>query len=418
MHEWFAPQPVGRAWLAAVVFATFTAVAQEGSLAGTLDPIEVPASGDVLAPAIALDASGQRLILTWLERRGDRHTLNWSAFDGNAFGPAQPIAGGENWFANWADTPGLHVAEDGTWIAHWLVKSAAAPYAYDIRTTVSRDRGQSWSIPRTPHRDGTASEHGFVSYYPKTSGAGIVWLDGRNAIVSGDHPHNGAMTLRTATIGDDGRVGSSALLDQRVCDCCRTASAMTDAGPVIVYRDRDEDEVRDISIIRGVAGGWSVPASVHVDGWSIAGCPVNGPDVIARGQVVIVAWFTIGNDEPKVRLARSIDGGRSFQKPLSLSEGTALGRVRLAWHKQGFLLGWMSENPQTGAGELRLARFDANGAMISEQVLSMLESGRVSGFPQLAVLDDQALVVWTESAPGRVGRTQRTLRAGTRPIGD
>ena len=44
-----------------------------------------------------------------------------------------------------------------------------------------------------------------------------------------------------------------AVLDARACDCCQTDAAMTSAGPVVVYRNRTEEEIRDIYIARGTA---------------------------------------------------------------------------------------------------------------------------------------------------------------------
>ena len=48
----------------------------------------------------------------------------------------------------------------------------------------------------------------------------------------------------------DGKVASRAIVDDRVCDCCQTATAMTTKGAVIVYRDRNEAELRDMYVVR------------------------------------------------------------------------------------------------------------------------------------------------------------------------
>ena len=56
------------------------------------------------------------------------------------------------------------------------------------------------------------------------------------------------------------------------------------------------------------------------DGWKIDACPVNGPAVAAAADTVVVAWFTAA-DMPRVRLAYSRDGGRSFAAPIEVASG-------------------------------------------------------------------------------------------------
>ena len=117
-----------------------------------------------------------------------------------------------------------------------------------------------------------------------------------------------------ASLRDHGarwRAGADeAVLDTRVCDCCQTSAAMTAEGPVVVYRDRSEGELRDISIARLRNGEWSEPRTVFRDGWEISGCPVNGPvDRRRSGRRLAVAWFTAANDMSRVKLAFSDDAG-------------------------------------------------------------------------------------------------------------
>ncbi|MER8349348.1 sialidase family protein, partial [Acinetobacter baumannii] len=72
------------------------------------------------------------------------------------------IAEGGDWFVNWADTPHIAATADGALWAHWLQKSAAATYAYDVVLARSADGGASWSAPLRVNDDGTPTEHGFV----------------------------------------------------------------------------------------------------------------------------------------------------------------------------------------------------------------------------------------------------------------
>jgi hypothetical protein len=365
-----------------------------------------PVADGSLAPRLA-QIDDRRTALTWLERSEAGHQLRYAMLEGDRFGPARTVAEG-SFFANWADTPGLTVTQNGAWVAHWLQRSGSGTYAYDVRVALSHDEGRNWSASLTPHRDGTRTEHGFVSYYPDPEGTGLAWLDGRNTLPaptdrSGNghhHAEDGAMTLRTAVLRPDGTLTREALLDDRVCDCCTTASARTSEGPVVVYRDRSESEIRDIGIVRGTPAGWSVPEIVHEDGWKITGCPVNGPAVIAKDQTVIVAWFTLGADEEaRVHLARSEDGGRNFGEPMTFDRGSAIGRVDLAWRgpepRSEVLLSWMARDGE--GAQLRLARLDGEGALLERRNVIRLPGSRGNGFPRLLTLDEgDAVFTWTE----------------------
>lgn len=394
-------------------------------------PLDSPAGPSSLAPSLASTADGGP-VLSWLEASDDGHVLQFSVFDGEAFGPVGEIARGTDWFANWADMPGVHVMPNGEWLAHWLVKSGPATYAYDVVMARSADGGQTWSEPFSPHDDGTQTEHGFVSYFDWTEqSTGVVWLDGRETAVeqvSGhDHGHDahahhghgaGAMTLRTARVGIDDAVTGGLVLDGQVCDCCQTAAAMTDQGPVVIYRGRDDDEIRDIRVVRHVQGRWTEPELLHADGWRIGGCPVNGPALIARGELAIAAWFTMADGVPQVRVAMSRDAGQSFSAPLSLGEGSAMGRVDLSWMPDGVLLSWMD---QDGAdARIMLTRLSDSLEIIGESSPLALSAARISGFPRLAELDDgRVLMAWTGVGEDRRGKVRVALfgERSNRPAG-
>lgn len=205
------------------------------------------------------------------------------------------------------------------------------------------------------------------------------------------------MTLRFATVDAAGKISDPALLDERVCDCCQTASAMTEMGPVVIYRGRSADEIRDIRVVRRLDNGWTDPVKVHDDGWRIQACPVNGPALIARGAELAAAWFTLGADgTPRVEVVGSRDAGASFRHLATLGQDQALGRVDLAWWGQGFLVSWLDQ--VDGTAQLRVAHFDQHGELAGMHELAALDAGRVSGFPRLIGLANrQLLVAWTGS---------------------
>jgi hypothetical protein len=212
------------------------------------------------------------------------------------------------------------------------------------------------------------------------------------------------MTLRGAVIGSDGRrIGEDAEIDGRVCDCCQTDVAITDEGPVVVYRDRGEGEVRDIAIVRREAAGWSLPVFVHEDRWRIDACPVNGPAVDARGQAVAVAWFT-APDRPRVRVAFSSDGGRSFGPPVEVASGRVAGRVDIVLLADRLaVVSWLQSS--AGGAEIRAQPFTPTKSAGPAVVIAATTIQRPSGFPQMVRAGKGLMFAWTDSGESPRVRT-------------
>jgi hypothetical protein len=357
-----------------------------------------PAAAGSRFPHLASRRGGV-LVMSWLEPAGrGEFALRFATWTRGAWSSAGTVATGRDWFVNWADFPSVVSIDDRLWAAHWLQQKPGNVYAYDVRVAMSTDAGRTWSTAVAPHDDGTSTEHGFVSLFEDGGVARVVWLDGRNT--SGAHDHSsgagGAMTLRSTSIGADAREqGPDIELDSRTCDCCQTDAARTREGSVVVYRDRSEAEVRDIALVRHTAAGWSAPVPVASDGWRIDACPVNGPAVDARGDTVVVAWFT-APDKPRVRLAFSTDGGRTFTPPIEVAAGKVAGRVDVVLLPDGrAAVSWLADRP--GAAEITVQAFTAEGPAGAAAVIAHSDIARSSGFPQMVLGDGGLLFAWTRS---------------------
>ncbi len=352
-------------------------------------------------PNLAAGPSGQ-LVLSWQEPTGDETALRYSTFEGDAWSEPRTVASGDRWFVNWADFPSVVPVNEDLWAAHWLAKREGGTYAYDVAVAISTDAGATWSPPVTPHGDGTATEHGFVSLFPVNGKAGALWLDGRNMSPDSGHAHGGeggAMTLRSAAIDREARLSGSALVDDRVCDCCQTDVALAGRTPVAVYRNRDGAEIRDIYVTRLEADGWTTGTPVANDRWEIAGCPVNGPAVDAREQRVAVAWFTASGNEPRVRYAVSGDDG-AFGPPVDIASGDTLGRVDIVLLDDGGAIVSQLRNVGDGTAEVVLHRVRPDGSPVEWVTAARTGAGRLSGFPQLARYGDDLVIAWTDAGAG------------------
>lgn len=364
-----------------------------------------PAAGVAMAPNFGAAREGP--LLTWLEKLpAGGHALRFSRRRGAAGGAGAwsapvTIAAGTDFFANWADFPAAAEAADGSLIAHWLAKTGADTYAYGIHLARSTDGGASWKAIGLLHDDGIPAEHGFVSFVPDGKGLRAFWLDGR------DTPAGGAMALRTAAISA-AAVGRSEVLDPKVCDCCQTGAAVGAAGPLVVYRDRSDAEIRDMSIVRRLDMGWSAPATVHADGWKIPGCPVNGPSVAAADSRVAVAWFTDAAPGARVQAVFSDDGGKSFGAPILVDDARPLGRVGLQLAGADAVVVWLATAGDRA--QVRMRRVGAGGKTGAPVALASTTPARSSGVPRILIAGEELWAAWVEDGePAR-------LRVGSLPL--
>jgi hypothetical protein len=360
-----------------------------------------PAMGSAGEPNLMRARDGT-IYLSWIELQPDStHALRFATWKENALSPARTIASGARWFVNWADFPMMATLEDGTLAAHWLQRSANGRYTYDVLISTSRDGGQIWSAPIKPHRDTVLTEHGFVSLFALGDRFGAVWLDGRNHKGDGE---GGAMTLRFTTFAPGGDLGEDLEIDDRVCDCCQTSVALTSEGPILVYRDRSADEIRDISVARYVNGQWTAGRAIRADNWHVEYCPVNGPSVAAQDGRVAVAWYTMANDSARVFVAFSTDAGATFTPGIRVDGGLPLGRVDVQLLEHGALVSWLESVGEADEkrAEIRVRRVHEDGQTSGLSTVSPASAERSGGFPQMAVSGDRVVFSWTE--PGSPAR--------------
>ncbi len=348
-------------------------------------------------------------IVTWQRSRDDTTSLHWLALDlqGHPTGEGL-IAEGKNWFVNWADTPSLIVLDNGDWVAFWLERNdPELPEGYDIRLVRSTDRGKSWSKPLAPHRDGTKTQHGFVSMIADGDDRVLIsWLDGRRAASTEKaaaehdaHDHEGApMTLRSAVVDRTGALSDELEIDERTCSCCQTDMSRWGRQRLIAYRDRSEDEIRDISVALKSSDGWGLPKRIHDDHWRIEGCPVNGPAITSNGSQTLVFWPTLVNEQMALRYILAESPEQLTSKPamheLRLPTMPS-GRVDAVPWRDGFSLIWVSRARDRPAVEY--AYVDPSGKLeFGKPIAEPALRGRATGFPRAASDGKSMIVVWPE----------------------
>ena len=359
--------------------------------------MNVPISENSGQSDLSVSKNGD-LFLSWIESDSlGKSKLLISKFDGNTWKEPIKIAEGNDWFVNWADFPSIEHWDNEKMVAHFLRKSGPDTYAYDVMLSVSQDYGKTWSKPFVPHRDGTLTEHGFVSKTGITDSTYMaVWLDGRQfAYAKKDSTLTSQMSLRSAIFNDIESIVAEHVVDNRVCDCCQTSMTMTETGPLIVYRDRSEEEIRDIYYSKFADDRWTPPQPIYDDNWIINGCPVNGPTVQSNGQNVAVAWFAMNGEIPEVKLSFSNNSGETFEIPYLLDFNYPAGRVDLKWiNGTEVIVSWMDQEDSGNA--IVLQRVSVDGRKSELHTLAEISPERSTGFPRMAIYDDHILVTWTE----------------------
>jgi len=395
---------------ALIVFGFFSCNTEKPKVQ-TIQILESPTLGYSMQPF--LFSTDNDILMSWTQKINDSvHTLNYSTLSGGDWTDPKVIEQGNDWFVNWADFPAIAVNKENI-LVHFLQKSDPATFAYDVQLKQSSNNGFTWNEKNKLHKDSTNTEHGFVTMLPyKENSFFITWLDGRNTGGGGHGGEHsgGAMNIRTATVLANGEIVDDTLVDAKTCDCCQTSAAITANGPIIVYRDRTDQEVRDIYISRFVNGSWTTPKSIHNDNWEIKGCPVNGPKADSFKNTLAISWFTAANNVPKVNLVFSKDNGESFNAPIQIDSGKPIGRVDIALiDEQNAIVSWMESTDEEA--EIKMMKVNIDGTKSIPIVISTISASRASGFPQFELLNENVIVAWNH-----VSEQSSTIKIAILPI--
>lgn len=376
-----------------------------------LQTVATPAAVASLEPQVTTSARG--LLVSWVERTGERATLKFAERTADGWTPVRTVASGDNWFVSHADVPTVLRLSDGTLAANWLVETDASIEAYNLMLSYSKDDGATWARPFMPHHDKTTTQHGFASFFELPNAFGVLWLDGRAQELDTTSPEGGAMSVRSATFDRSWKQTSETAVDVRVCECCSTTTAVTADGPITAFRDRSDKEVRDIAVSRLENSRWTPSQIVHNDGWTVPACPVNGPMLSAENRNVAVAWFTMQNEQGHAFASFSSDAGRTWGAPIKLDDDAALGYVDIELVGDGSALAsWVEAKPQQPP-QVRVRRVEASGARGGAMTIAGSAEGRPTGSPRFARSGDQVLLAWTESKPPAEGATEGVTQIKT-----
>jgi hypothetical protein len=418
---WIAPAFRREIHLLLVALVLAAGCERTSSTGGT-GPIELGLPG--LANAhVTLAADGDRVAAAWAAS-GSKGTDVYSAVSadgGRTFG--RPVRVNDldgDASANGEQPP--RVLVKGTSVdVLWVSKRAGVA---GIRAAASTDGGMTFTPARSITPSGVTGARGWESAALGADGTvHAVWLDGRNAqpsLSSAERASAGqaapaatASAAKPAAAHHHGDMrqdiyhamwtGAGAPVETpvatNVCFCCKTAVVARGRDVFVAWRHLFPGGVRDIAVARSADGGrtFQDPVRVSEDNWKIDACPDDGPAMTVDGDGALhVAWPTLVSDPDARRMAifesTSRDGGVTFS-PRSRVDGADSGPAhpRLATTGAGRSAVVWDELAQ---GTRRVLFRPAGGAAVP------LSTGGVASYPAIAAVGDGFVVAWTDQAEG------------------
>ncbi|MDZ7876213.1 MAG: exo-alpha-sialidase [Saprospiraceae bacterium] len=173
----------------------------------------------------------------------------------------------------------------------------------EIRFSVSKDGGNTWTTPTSTDTDTTKLTRGFFdAVLLANDEIAVAYLKD----VKGSTKHE-ERDLRMA-VTKNGVFQDEKLIDAVVCDCCNISMVVDESGALhVVYRDNNND-IRDMSHIVSKDNGatFSSPVTVYADKWEIKGCPHAGATTVSVKNEQYATWFSgTQNGQSGFRLANS-----------------------------------------------------------------------------------------------------------------
>lgn len=308
-------------------------------------------------PMIAVDSSGALLVAWSDERNGTTNPqiyITRSTDGGFTWSPnvrvtsqqARP-AGGMEMGPNIATGPG-----GGVYINWADIRRPPAWSRVDVCVARSTDGGITFSGDPRINNDSMKSQH---------QPAIATGADGTVYSVWHGFPAHGEPLVTPVFIARSTDMGSTFEPQRRVdhyagspdprevgsCNCCRPWVFTDGAANVYVAFRIDSAKIRDIFLSRSTDRGetWSAAVRVSRGMWNYDACPSSGPTGVGRSDTLLVTWMDQRSalEAPSVYLARSTDGGRTFDHEIRIDSSANFPTVALDRQGRVFVM-WQRTN--------------------------------------------------------------------------
>jgi BNR repeat-like domain len=330
-------------------------------------------------------------LLSWLES----DVLKYSIRKGGQWSEPRTIAAHRKFFHHPAEVPEVIAMPGGSYLAHWIEAPKTDSEAEFVYVSASRD-GIKWTTPAMAHHDKSDVEHGLASMAANSDkDASLFWLQSLNGP---DKP----TSLMRSVISADGNEIKEEQLAPDVCECCPTAVTRTQRGLLLAYRAHTKDDIRDIAVTRLESGRWTSPKIVYPDKWQVDACPVNAASVAAKGEKVVISWYTSAGDKPRVELSLSGDSGATFSKAVVVSTGDAYGYTSIAIDDAGgAYVSWLERGAD---GAKVLARHVSADGMAGPAAQVAAGTRKTLGYPKIVRAGNETWIAWNTDSKAQTAK--------------
>ncbi len=291
-------------------------------------------------------------------------------------------------------------------VAVWQTTGTGFMGGGPLVTAISDDGGTTWAPGPNPANDSSTGGHSFVDIAAAPAGVfHLVWLDNREAESSPAEDPRGQKTdgeaiqgLRQARSADGGRTWSpNTTVDSKTCSCCwNTLTASPKGALYLLYRDAGP---RDMRVAQSVDGGvnWHRLGPAGAFNWKFDGCPHMGGGLAVTGDDLHSIVWTGEEQHAGLYYLRSLDGGRSWARPIGLG-GKNAGHSDLAALDANRLIAvWDAAGPEDSA-ILAAQSSDSGRTWSTPQRLSA--PGVIATHPRAVATPFGVRAFWTESRAG------------------
>lgn len=315
-----------------------------------------------------------------------------------------PVA--ENIEVNGENRPKIVVDHRPDYAGHvyvsWTQKTEGM-HTGDIRFTRSLDGGQSFEPVRTINDDGLLTSHRFDSLFQAESGhLYLSWLDKREleAAAERGEAYTGSAVFYAVSADQGASFSSNTRVASHSCECCRIAVAPSGSdGMALMWRQVFDGSTRDHAMSRvGPAGEVQEFSRATVDEWKIDACPHHGPAIAQQDENGYhMSWFSAGDLHKGIYYGYHdlTKGVTSQLRQVDASAGA--GHPQLAVWQDEVLMVWKRfDGRQTDV--LLMRSSDKGQSWSSPQTL--MSTSNASDYPLLVTGPQGVHVSWLTRADG------------------
>ncbi|OJB54366.1 glycosyl hydrolase [Burkholderia ubonensis] len=350
-----------------------------------------------LATGAAFDAR-HRLWVAWVE--GEHVVVAHSDDAGRTLSaPVTVNAMPEPIYTSAENRPKVAPSPDGRAIYVSWSMPLDAPYTGMVRFSRSLDGGATWSVPITVHRDRQMITHRFDMMAVDPAGRiYLAWIDKRDlgAAKAAGQAYDGAAVYYAVSRDGGASFEPERKVADHTCECCRIAMAIDPAGRVeAAWRNVFPGQIRDhaLAVLPASADVAVAPRRATFSNWHVEACPDHGPALaITADGMRHLAWFGVVDGRADVFYSRIGADGQPLGAAWAFGANPAVpgeqaSHAALVARGDVVWLAWKAFDGDTM--QIKLRRSDDRGAHWSDPRVIASTSG-ASDNPQL--LDDAGRV--------------------------